>query len=160
MDIVPLPRAGIGTVIGLMEILDDSGGRDDVFRLAKELQMELDDILPVIEAGKLLGFLQVVDGDLMLTDVGKTLLRSDINQRKDLLWDQLLKIKVFQEVVAALKSRSRLRIKRDFFVGLFEQKMSDEDAAHFFKTVVDWGRYAELIGYDPEEEIIYLDIEE
>lgn len=160
MDIVPLPRAGIGTVIGLMEILDDSGGRDDVFRLAKELQMELDDILPVIEAGKLLGFLQVVDGDLMLTDVGKTLLRSDINQRKDLLWDQLLKIKVFQEVVAALKSRSRLRIKRDFFVDLFEQKMSDEDAAQFFKTVVDWGRYAELIGYDPEEEIIYLDTEE
>ncbi|MCL5677405.1 MAG: AAA-associated domain-containing protein [Firmicutes bacterium] len=160
MDIVPLPRAGIGTVIGLMEILDDSGGRDDVFRLAKELQMELDDILPVIEAGKLLGFLQVVDGDLMLTDVGKTLLRSDINQRKDLLWDQLLKIKVFQEVVAALKSRSRLRIKRDFFVDLFEQKMSDKDAAQFFKTVVDWGRYAELIGYDPEEEIIYLDTEE
>jgi len=160
MDIVPLPRAGIGTVIGLMEILDDAGGKDDVFRLVKELQMELDDILPVIEAGKLMGFLQVTDGDLVLTGVGRTLLRSDINQRKDLLWDQLLKIKVFQEVVEILKSRQRLSVRRDVFVDLFEEKMSDEDAAQLLKTMVDWGRYAELIGYDPEEEVIYLDTEE
>lgn len=160
MDIVPLPSVGIGTVIGLMEILDDIGGQGDVFRLARDLQMELDDILPVIDAGKLMGFVRVANGDLMLTQVGKTLLRSDINQRKDLLWDQLLKIKVFQELVADLKSRKRPQATRDHFIELFDQQMSDEDSEKLFKTVVDWGRFAELIGYDPEEEIVYLDTEE
>lgn len=160
MDIVPLPRAGIGTVVGLMEVLDDHGGQADVFRLAGNLAMELDDILPVLEAGKLMGFIQVENGDLMLTQVGRTLLRSDINQRKDLLWDQLLKIKVFQTVVAELKAHRRPRLNRDHFVGLFNQSMTDDDAEELIKTVVDWGRFAELIGYDPEEDVIYLDTEE
>ncbi len=160
MDIVPLPSAGIGTVVGLMELLDDQGGQADVFRLAGDLAMELDDILPVLEAGKLMGFIQVENGDLMLTQVGRTLLRSDINQRKDLLWDQLLKIKVFQTVVAELKSRRRPQANRDYFIELFNQSMSDEDSIVLFKTVVDWGRFAELIGYDPEEDVLYLDTEE
>ncbi|MHB9145963.1 MAG: AAA-associated domain-containing protein [Symbiobacteriia bacterium] len=157
---MPLPSAGIGTVVGLMELLDDQGGQADVFRLAGDLAMELDDILPVLEAGKLMGFIQVENGDLMLTQVGRTLLRSDINQRKDLLWDQLLKIKVFQTVVAELKSRRRPQANRDYFIELFNQSMSDEDSIVLFKTVVDWGRFAELIGYDPEEDVLYLDTEE
>ncbi len=38
--------------------------------------------------------------------------------------------------------------------------MSDENAAQLVKIVVYWGRYAELIGYDPKEEVILLDTEE
>ena len=160
MDVAPLPRAGIGSVIGLLEIIDDAGGKDDVFKLARGLQMELDDILPVIDAGKLLGLIEVKDGDVSLTQTGSSLLRSDVNGRKELLGTQLAKLKVFQQVMNVLKSKRNREVRRDYFVDLFEAKMSDDDAASLLKTIIDWGRYAELIGYDRNEDVLYLPEEE
>ena len=160
MDVAPLPRAGIGSVIGLLEIIDDAGGKDDVFKLARGLQMELDDILPVIDAGKLLELIEVKDGDVSLTQTGSSLLRSDVNGRKELLGTQLAKLKVFQQVMNVLKSKRNREVRRDYFVDLFEAKMSDDDAASLLKTIIDWGRYAELIGYDRNEDVLYLPEEE
>ena len=160
MDVAPLPRAGIGSVIGLLEIIDDAGGKDDVFKLARGLQMELDDILPVIDAGKLLGLIKVKDGDVSLTQTGSSLLRSDVNGRKELLGTQLAKLKVFQQVLNVLKSKRNREVRRDYFVDLFEARMSDDDAASLLKTIIDWGRYAEMIGYDRNEDVLYLPEEE
>ncbi len=53
-----LPHARPGGVTGLLEILIDHGGRADIYRLADDLVMDVDDLLPIIEAGHLLGFLE------------------------------------------------------------------------------------------------------
>ncbi len=122
--------------------------------------MELDDILPVIDAGKLLGLIKVKDGDVSLTQTGSSLLRSDVNGRKELLGTQLAKLKVFQQVLNVLKSKRNREVRRDYFVDLFEARMSDDDAASLLKTIIDWGRYAEMIGYDRNEDVLYLPEEE
>jgi NitT/TauT family transport system permease protein len=43
-----LPHARPGGIAGLLEILIDCGGRDDLYHLADELVMEVDDLLPML----------------------------------------------------------------------------------------------------------------
>ena len=46
----PLPDATIGRLMGLLETLRDTPGPDDMYRLAGSLQLELDDLVPLIDA--------------------------------------------------------------------------------------------------------------
>ncbi|MDI6690084.1 MAG: AAA-associated domain-containing protein [Actinomycetota bacterium] len=160
MSVEPLPRTGISNVIGLLEFIDDAGGKEDVFRLTRELQYDLEDILPVIEASELLELSEVSDGDIKLTALGKKLLESDVNERKLIVKRQLKKIKVFQEVISTLKARVDRHLDREFVVELFETNLSEEDAESLVHTLIEWGRYAELIGYNHDTEEIYLDQED
>jgi hypothetical protein len=38
--------------------------------------------------------------------------------------------------------------------------MPYEEPAQLLDTVIDWGRFAELIGYRPKEDVVYLDVGE
>ena len=52
----PLPSARHAAIAGLLELLRDRGGRDDLYRIGDDLRMELDDLLPILEAARLLEF--------------------------------------------------------------------------------------------------------
>ncbi|CEP67211.1 Uncharacterized [Moorella glycerini] len=157
MDTGPLPQVGIGMVIGLLEMLEDVRGREDIFKLASSLSMELDDIGPVIEAAKVLGFIETTNGDITLTGLGTQLLNADINERKDIIAGRLRQLPVFKEVLQLINSRRGRQVRRAQVISRFARRMSDEDAELLFKTVVDWGRFAEIIGYDTKGEVLYLD---
>ena len=71
-----LPHARPGGVAGLLELLNDRKGEEDMYHIAEELLLEVDDLLPIIDAGVLLGFVTVREGDVVLTEQGKTIRRS------------------------------------------------------------------------------------
>src|SRR5208282_4363362 len=52
----PLPHARPGGVAGLLELLIDRGGEEDMYHVAENLRLEVDDLLPIIDAARLLGF--------------------------------------------------------------------------------------------------------
>ncbi len=156
----PLPRTGISAVIGLLELIDDAKGREDIFKLAQSLQFDLEDILPIIDATELLGLAEVVDGDIKLTPTGKKLIEADVNGRKLIIKEQLKKLKPFQEVIAILKAKEDRHMDREFFRELFEVHLPEEDAENLVHTIIEWGRYAELIGYNLDTEEVYLDQED
>ncbi len=45
-----LPHARRGTIAGLLELLNDGHGKHDLYWIAEDLQMEVDDLLPIVEA--------------------------------------------------------------------------------------------------------------
>lgn len=47
-----LPHVDIGDLTGLVGHLAEAGGREDLYQLARELQLEVDDLLPLIEVCK------------------------------------------------------------------------------------------------------------
>lgn len=52
-----LPHARPGGMAGLLELLQDrGGGHEDLYHVAEDLRMEIDDLLPIVEAAVLLGF--------------------------------------------------------------------------------------------------------
>jgi NitT/TauT family transport system ATP-binding protein len=60
-------------------------------------------------------------------------------------------------VTEALMHSEDHRADEDAFLEIFALHLPAEDAEALLKTVIDWGRYAELIGYSPDDQQLYLD---
>src|ERR1700751_4760231 len=76
-----LPHARPGGIAGLLEIVIDlsnqATGRADIYKLADELALEIDDLLPIVEAAQILGFLRVGEGDVVITPEGREFAESE-----------------------------------------------------------------------------------
>ncbi len=152
-----LPHAGISAIFGLLEMLDDLGDDEDIYKLGQSLNYELDDILPVIEAAELLGFVIIKEGDIAMTPLGKELVEKDVDGRKAVLCERLKEHPVFKEIIVGIRSRRDHQLSRHFLLEMFEAHFSPEESERQLQTAIDWGRYAELIGYNAETEEMYLD---
>jgi NitT/TauT family transport system ATP-binding protein len=155
--IYPLPRATISEVLGFLEFLDDRGGRADIYRLAAELSFELDDLLSVLKAGEILGFLDTPGGDVVLLPEGKRLTKADVNQTKQVLREALKRIPIFKQMIAHLQATSEQTLSRDEVLEILKALLPHQNPEKIFATMVDWGRYAELFGYNSDEDRFYLD---
>ena len=151
----PIPRAHLSVVAGLLEILEDYEGKVDAAKIADELMLELDDILPAIEAAEMLGFIKVDAGDLILTDKGREYLAGNSMQRKKTLNQALSKIDLFKWIIEQLKSRGN-EMSKEELIRLFEEEMPDVDAAKMVKWIIEWGRHALILRYDSNSETIKL----
>ncbi len=153
-----LPHARVGGISGLLElIVDQTEGQTDVYKLAERLQMEVDDLLPIVDAATLLGFAEVVNGDFKLTDVGRDFATTTILRSKDLFRQQILKhVPMLVSMVQTLREKQNGSMRADFFIDLLDEYFPHMEAEHQFATAVDWGRYAELFEYDAGEERLYL----
>lgn len=157
MAIDPIPQVAISRIIGLLEVLDDAGGRYDVFRLARDIHYEFGEILLVIKAAEMLELVVTPGADVVLTGTGSALLRAKVNARKQLLKGQLKKIPLFHAVVEALQRAEEHRADEDAFLEIIAIHLPAENAEALLKTVIDWGRYTELLGYSPDDQQLYLD---
>ncbi|MCK4778005.1 MAG: AAA-associated domain-containing protein [Actinomycetia bacterium] len=157
MKVDPLPQAKIGEIIGLLEILEDIEGKEDIHKIARQLNFDLENLAPIIDALELLELARISDGDIALTELGIKFLNSDVNDRKLIFKKQLKTLEVFKEAILILKGSDDNQIDRECFVETFSTHITDEDAEYLVNTVILWGRYAELIGYNSDSEEIYLD---
>jgi NitT/TauT family transport system ATP-binding protein len=144
-----LPHARPGGMAGLLELLIDKGGRDDVYRLADDLAFDIDDLLPIVDASQLLGFLTVEEGDAVITESGSEFANSEILRQKELFRDAALQnILLLRQIRRALEAKSDHTVPEDFFLDMLDEQFSEEESQRQLETAVNWGRYAELFDYD------------
>jgi NitT/TauT family transport system ATP-binding protein len=156
-DVSPLPAVDVGEIFGMLDYLDDEGGRTDVYALASDLNLEIDDLLPIIKAAELLQFVKIEEGDLILTELGKSVLTGDENKRKLIFKKSLKKLPIFKKLIELLLNAPDKTIDKNDLLVILQQEMRETEAKNMLKTAINLGRYAELIGYNPEEKEIYLD---
>ncbi|MBV9384952.1 MAG: nitrate/sulfonate/bicarbonate ABC transporter ATP-binding protein [Chroococcidiopsidaceae cyanobacterium CP_BM_ER_R8_30] len=154
----PLPHVRVGGISGLLElIVDQPEGTDDIPRLAERIQLPVDNLLPILDAIVLLGFAEVTQGDVKLTEIGKDFATTTILRSKDLFRQQVMRhVPVLVCIVQTLREKKNGSMRADFFIDLFDEYYPHAEAERQFATAVDWGRYAELFEYDADEERLYL----
>jgi NitT/TauT family transport system ATP-binding protein len=156
-----LPHARAGGISGLLEIVDDHGGKEHLPKLAESLRLKVDDLLPVVDASSLLGFATVEQGDVIITKIGKEFATADIPRSQAVFKERLLKCVPFvSTVVEAIRQKRNGRIKKEFLLDILDDHFSAPEAENQFETLVDWGRYAHLFDYDADEERLYAADEE
>lgn len=160
MEVEPLPH-GVSSskVIGLLEYLDDHNGKEDIYKLAEAIHYELGELLSVIKMAEMLGLVETPGGDVVITDSGRKILKSKVAQRKLIIREQLKKLKIFQRLIEALQKSEEGRLGRDVILEELARLYPHENSEALFKTLVNWGRYAELLGYNPDTQTLYLDEE-
>ena len=150
-----LPHARVGGIAGLVELLHDRGGREDLFRLAEELVMNVEDLLPILEACVILGFAWLKEGDVELTPQGAAFAEADIQQRKVLFRQASLEhVTILRQIDSILKRKSDHRIAEEFFHDILDEHFAEEEVLRQFETAMNWGRYAEIFDYDRERAVL------
>lgn len=157
--IAPLPAVSLGEVIGLIEIVHDQGDRADLFDLATALRLEFGHAILVTKAAELLGLIDTPEQDVVLTTLGRQLVQGDVNARKRLLHHQLTALGLFAYLRQLLERAPQQRLPTEVVTEQLILVLPSEDPDALFSTVVGWGRYAELIGYDSAGQVVYLDTE-
>jgi NitT/TauT family transport system ATP-binding protein len=147
--VIMLPHTRPGGIAGLLEILVDQGGRADLHRLAADLSLEVDALLPTVDTAVLLGMLRVEEGDAVITPEGQAFAQADIQARKAIFRKAALaNVPLLRQMEQALKAKSNRTIQDEFFRDLLEAHFSEGEASRQLETAIQWGRYAEIFDYD------------
>lgn len=154
-DLAMLPHARAGAISGLLELIEEYGGPEDIAVISERLRLPADDLLPILDAAALLGFADVKQGDASVTSVGKAFSCAGIDESRSIFRKQLLeRAPLVQLIHRTLKSKDGGKIKADFFLSILDENYSKDEAQRQFDTAVEWGRYAGLFEYDSDEEVL------
>jgi NitT/TauT family transport system ATP-binding protein len=148
-----LPHSRPGAVGGLLELLNDRGGKEDLYRVAEDLLMELDDLLPIVESAVLLGFAKSVRGDIELTPEGKAFAEADIEKRTALFREAALAhVSLLQQMNMALSIKGDHSMPLEFYRDVLDEHFPAAEVQKQIETALHWGRYAGIFTYDSEHD--------
>ena len=153
-----LPDVDPSELSGLIETMKSFEDRIDLPELADELMMNVDDLFPILETLEILGFAKVLDGDIHLSELGKQFSEADLQERKQLFADRLLeKVPLAHYIRKVLDEKAGHRVSEERFLSKLEDFLSEKEADRVLRTMIDWGRYAEIFAYDFNTGILSLE---
>jgi NitT/TauT family transport system ATP-binding protein len=152
-----LPHARPGGIAGLLELLNDRGGKDDLYHIAEVLLLEVNDLLPIIEAASLLAFARTEKGDVEITDKGREFVSADITTRKALFREAALAhATLLQQIRNSLASKSDGAMPLEFFRDILDEHFAEDETQRQIETALYWGRYGEIFTYDSESDRLFM----
>src|SRR5262249_61235510 len=120
-----LPHATGGGMAGVLEFLNERGGSEDLYHLAEELLMEVDDLFPIVEGTVMLGFATSTQGDVQITPAGKEFAEADIGTRKKLFREAVLSHStLIQQIRNALERKADGKMALEIFRDILDAHLS------------------------------------
>ncbi len=153
-----LPDVDPSELSGLIETMTTFDAQIDLPELADELMMNVDDLFPVIETLEILGFATITDGDIQLSKLGRQFSKADLQERKKLFAQRLLeKVPLARYIRRVLDDKHGHRVSEERFLSKLEDFLSEKEAERVLRTMIDWGRYAEIFAYDFNAGVLSLE---
>ncbi|KAA8922826.1 AAA-associated domain-containing protein [Thermoplasma sp.] len=144
------PNARIADLVGLLYVMNNIfEGKTDLYRLEKEMEVDIDDLMPIVYTASNLGFVSAESGDIIITDKGREYVRSGIRRRKEIIRESLKNIEPF---------KTALRLRR-FDLDQLMQSLNEEGVQTFNSPsgthdleviLIEWGVYSGLLKKDDE----------
>ena len=144
----PLPDAGASEVIGLLEVLEDHGGRADVFHVVDHIGQEFGHVLAVTKAAELLDLVDTPKQDVVVTALGKRFLAVSVPERKLMFRERVKALHIFSDVMTMIERAANHRLEGEAVLEMLALRLPYEDPERMLRTLVNWGRHADLFDYD------------
>ncbi len=151
------PYTGISRIVGLLKILKEKGGTSDLYQLGLDLHLDLGEELQIVRAAESLGLVVTPESDIALTPLGEAFIEKDINGRKAALRERLLTLPLFATVLSWLEAEKGESLSEEEVKHRLGESFPSEDVDGSFLLLVNWGRYAELLGYSSSRGELYID---
>jgi NitT/TauT family transport system ATP-binding protein len=156
-----LPRVDIGQITGLIERLHSGQDREDIYAVGRDLNMEADDLLGLVQAIDILGLGDIDAGDIYLTPAGIRFAEAGVQDRKRIFSEQAHNsVQLVRKILHDIQASPNGRVRWDDLMEVLEHSFSTEEAERQLETATDWGRYAELFNYDDSEGVFELEAKE
>jgi NitT/TauT family transport system ATP-binding protein len=151
-----LPYINIGDLAGMLEHLAElPDTRSDIYRLEDELGVDSDKLLLLTEAAELLGFATIAKGDIVLSPLGETFAEASILARKEIFAARIRRLPIFRWLISLLKAAENQQLKIEIVYTALELEFPPEAAQRQIDILINWGRYAEILSYDDDDEVLY-----
>ncbi|MBD0670825.1 nitrate ABC transporter ATP-binding protein [Streptomyces sp. CBMA156] len=148
----PLPPASVDGLSGLAETVAHRGGSCDLAGLADELGLDIDDLLPQVDALDLLGLAEVHGDDLLLTGTGAAYAGADAQDSRAVFAAAALEVPLVKLIANSLGDRPGATVRTGFLRDLLGRHYTVEQTDRQLETATDWGRYAGLFAYDADRQ--------
>lgn len=147
-----VPEVDISELAGLLETMLDheEKGEIDLPELAEDLHLDVNNIFPLTEVLDMIRFANINEGGkITFTKYGKNFAKADILERKQIFAKHILEyIPLAKHIREILDHSNHNRRSKDYFIEELENHFSTEEAERILKTIIEWGRYAEIFAYD------------
>ena len=155
-----LPAVAATRLGGFVEALaaPPFDGRAELAKIAHALTLSSKRLFPIAAALHLLEFAELDGGTIRLTAAGRVLARSDIDGRKRLFREHLIRfVPLAAHIRQVLDGRATHAAPRERFEYELEDHLPQQEAEKTMQTTIDWARYAELFAYDDRTRTFGID---
>jgi len=149
-----IPQVPVGRMVGLLEVLEDSKETVDIFELSASIGKEFGDTIAIVKGSEMLELVDTPKHEVFLTGLGRQFLAADHTGRKAIFARQLLKLRLFQFITDCLQKSKKM--DADILLEELAILLPYDQPEKLFETIVDWGRYAEILDYDTDSHCIFV----
>lgn len=158
--LVPFPRVHVSEVMGLLDhVVDRAAGGDSVFDIAEQLGVDYDRMTAVVRAAEQMGWVVTPGDEVRLTPSGQQLVAGDSAERKALTRARVLENALFARVVGMIRENDGA-IEMDEVLADLTICFPFSRANGLLRTVIEWGRFAEVLDYESRNRRLVLPEEE
>ncbi len=155
-----LPRVSTNLFAGMTETVAQPpySGRADLPEIAARLQLEIDELFPVAETLQMLRLAELEGGDIRLTEAGRRFAESEITGKKRIFAQHLLAyLPLAAHIRRVLDERPNREAPKSRFSEELQDHMTPEAAEMTLRSVINWGRFAEIFAYDDDAQRFTLE---
>jgi NitT/TauT family transport system ATP-binding protein len=152
----PIPNVPVETIVGLLEIIEDAQETINVFDLSVRIGKEFGETIATVKAAEMLGLVDTPKDDVLMTEKGWYFLAAPTPARKGLFRQAIMRLRLFQMLSARLADAPDHRIDADSILEDLAKLLPYDHPAKLLETLVAWGRYAELIDFDQNANVVHL----
>lgn len=154
----PLINLSLPLVEGLLSFLaeeEKAGGSMDLYDVANEMRLRLDQMLPAVASAEMLGYIDTPGTTLVLTPAGHEYVHEQDSQRRHLLLRQAVKaLPVVAHIYEIVRSQGTEGIERSMAIGQLALLLPFEDPEEQFDALLKWCRAVNLFTYDTQTELL------
>ncbi|MGC8608420.1 MAG: AAA-associated domain-containing protein [Thermoplasmata archaeon] len=148
------PNARIADLVGLLYVMNNIfDGKTDLYQLEKEMEVDIDDLMPIVYTASNLGFIFAEEGDITITEKGREYVKAGIKRRKDMLRESLKEVEPFKTAIKAgeFESKDLLEALENNGVQTFNSPYGLHDLE---VILIEWGIYSGLLKKTDEGYVI------
>ncbi len=142
------------SLIGLLEILEDIGKSTDIAKLDDSLDEERTTLMNLLDDAEGLKLITVSNGDATLTELGKKFLESNIEERKNILKNQLKEVEPFHSLINYFKSLKTRELPKEDAARFLTEAFPPGENDDTMRLILNWGRFTKLFSYDSDVGLI------
>jgi NitT/TauT family transport system ATP-binding protein len=147
-----IPTVSVGRIIGLLSILQDHPDLDNIYDLANEIGADFGEIISLVKAAEILEFVNTPKDEVQFTELGKKFVAADSDTRAKIFAEQVKKLRLFHIILGYLEVQEE--IDRDTVMKDIATALPYENSEKILVTMIAWGRYAGLMDYDTNTEML------
>lgn len=145
------PNARIADLVGLLMVLNNNyGGKADLYELAMDMGIDIDDMMPIVYTASYLGFVTIGGGDIIIADKGLQFLNANLKQRKKLIFESIRSIEPFKTAIE-LREFTLEELMNELEKKGIPNYNSPQGKYDLQITIAEWGVYSGLISLVEDE---------